>query len=308
MKYYLLLLAAGLFSAGCATPPLYRPAESGDTAALRALLDAGADPNAVSKLWGNATPLHMAAANSRVEAARLLIERGADVNRVARINRSRQAAPLHYAACTGSVAMIKLLLDSGADPEPGEGECAEPGYNLMDAMVLYSPLQLAERGGHQMAAALLREAIANRAGLTAGGARNSGEYGPIVGALLKDYRGDGKTIAVAGFSYADGRASTDGKIVSERITTELIKLKKLKVVERREIEKVLGELKLQVSGQMDQASAKRLGLMLGADLLIVGTLTELPGGKIELNARLAGVESGEAVSAVSGTVERNWLN
>jgi TolB-like protein len=249
----------------------------------------------------------MAAANSRVEAAKLLIERGADVNREARINKYRQARPLHYAACTGSVGMIKLLLENGADPEPGEGECANPGYSITDALILYSPLQLAERGGHQMAAALLRDAIAAKAGLTAGGIKNSGEYRPIVGALLKDYRGDGRTIAVAGFSYADGRASADGRIVAERITTELIKHGRLKVVERREIEKVLGELKLQMSGQIDEASVKKIGRMLGADLLVIGTITALPGGKLELNARLAGVESGEAYSAVSGQVEKNWL-
>jgi len=34
---------------------------------------------------------------------------------------------------------------------------------------------------------------------------------------------------------------------------------------------------------------------------------ELPGKKLELNARLAGVDSGEAYSAVSGQVEKNWL-
>jgi curli biogenesis system outer membrane secretion channel CsgG len=96
-------------------------------------------------------------------------------------------------------------------------------------------------------------------------------------------------------------------VVSERVTTELIRLGKLKVVERKEIEKVLRELKLQMSGQIDQDSTKRLGKMLGADLLVIGTMTELPGKKLELNARLAGVESGEAYSAVSGQVEKNWI-
>jgi len=307
MKPLYLLTAVCLLACGCATPALYRPAETGDLTAMRALLDKGADPNETSALWMRLTPLHMAVAESQLEAARLLVERGADVNKVARINSARQARPLHYAACTGNVSMIKLLLDNGADPEPGGGECASPGWSVMDDIIMISPLALAEKKGHAMAAAVLKEAIAAKAGLTSGGMKNSGEYGPIIGALLKDYRGDGKTIAVAGFSYADGRASADGRIVAERITTELIKHGRLKVVERREIEKVLGELKLQVSGQIDQDSVKKLGRMLGADLLVVGTITALPGGKLELNARLAGVESGEAYSAVSGQVEKNWL-
>lgn len=307
MKSLYLLTAACLLACGCATPALYRPAESGDVTALRALLDKGADPNEATWAWGHMAPLHMAVANSQVEAARLLIERGADVNKVARINSSRQARPLHYAACAGNTSMVKLLLESGADPEPGGGECANPGWGIMDDIVMVQPLVLAEKNGHTMAAALIKEAIAAKAGLTSGGMKNSGEYRPIVGALLKDYRGAGKTIAVAGFSYADGRASSDGRVVAERITTELIKHGGLKVVERREIEKVLGELKLQLSGQMDQDSVKKIGKMLGADLLVIGTITALPGGKLELNARLAGVESGEAYSAVSGQVEKNWL-
>ncbi|HAT73287.1 MAG TPA: hypothetical protein DCS63_10780 [Elusimicrobia bacterium] len=307
MKLKNILLAGGVAACGCAAPALYHPAEKGDIGAMGALLDSGADPNESRKAWGNATPLHMAAANSRLEAARLLIARGADVNKEAYINRSRQARPIHYAACTGNVAMLKLLLDSGADPEPGGGECAEPGWSMTDNIEMLPPLALAEKNGHPMAAALLREAIAARAGLTAGGTKNAGDYGPIANALLNGYRGDGKTIAVAGFSYADGRASADGNVVSERVTTELIKTGKLKVVERKEIEKVLRELKLQVSGQMDQDSAKKLGKLLGADLLVIGTMTELPGNKLELNVRLAGVESGEAYSAVSGQVEKNWL-
>ena len=119
---------------------------------------------------------------------------------------------------------------------------------------------------------------------------------------------EGKTIAVAGFSYADGRVSTDGNVVAERVTTELIKTKKLKVVERKEIQKVLGELRLQSAGAIDQASAKKIGSMLGADLIVIGTLAELPGNKLELNVRMAGVESGEAISAVSGHVVKDWIN
>jgi len=307
VKFKNLILAGCLGASGCAAPALYHPSEKGDVGRMKALLDAGADPNEATKAWGRLTPLHMAAANSRLEAARLLIARGADVNKEAETNSSRHARPIHFAACTGNISMLKLLLDAGADPEPGGGECADPGWSVTDRIVMLSPLELAKKNGHELAAALLKEAIAAKAGITAGGARNAGEYGPIVNALLNSYKGSGRTIAVAGFSYADGRASSDGSVVSERVTTELIKLGKLKVVERKEIEKVLGELKLQVSGQLDQDSARKLGKMLGADLLVIGTMTELPGNKLELNVRLAGVESGEAYAAVSSQVEKNWL-
>jgi len=169
-------------------------------------------------------------------------------------------------------------------------------------------LGLAEKHGHQMAASLIRNAISNKLGITSGGAKNTAEYGPIVTALLKSYQGAGKTIAVAGFSHAGGRLSTDGNIISERFTTELINRKTLKVVERKEIEKVLGELKLQNTGSIDPEFAKKMGRMLGADLLVIGGIVELPGKVLELNIRLASVESGEAVAAVTGRVMKDWVD
>ena len=304
MKKHLPLLLAVLVC-GCATPPLYRPAERGDITKVRALLDAGADPNANKVGYVRETALHRAALNNRLDVAKLLIERGADVNHLAYVGLppKKYGTPLHYAACSGANAVVQLLLERGADPDPGPGRCLRDS-NLGET----SPLSIAEGMGHTVTAELIRSAIASRLGLTRGTARNSSEYGPIVGALLKDYSGGGKTIAVAGFSYADGRISSDGNIVAERVTTELIKTKRLKVVERKEIQKVLGELRLQSAGTIDQASAKKIGSMLGADLIVVGTLAELPGNKLELNVRMAGVESGEAISAVSGHVVKDWLN
>lgn len=309
MKKIHLYAALTLFTCGCAAPQLYHPAENGDVAAIRALLDAGANPNEASGLWGNATPLHMAVVGSRLEAARLLIERGADVNRLAVINRARQARPLHYAACSGNVSMVQLLLENGADPEPGGGECADPSYSMLGEIRMYSPLELAEMNNHATAAALIKDAINAKAGLLAqsGTLKKISTYRALADSLLKNGSGEGKAVAVAGFSYTDGRPSGDGSVISERLTTELVKRTGLKVLERKAIEKMLEELKLQSSGAINQDSAKRVGKMLGADWVAVGTLSELQGNLIELNARLVNVESGEIISAVSGQVEKNWL-
>ncbi len=299
-----------LLACGCAAPVLYNSAGKGDVAKVRSLLAAGADPNEHSALYLNETALHMAVLKSRLDVARLLIEHGADINAEASVfggigRRKHFGTPLHYAACVGQAAMVQLLLESGADPDLGPGICS--GSNESVDKDNGTPLQLAEKHGHTIVASLIKAAISSKLGLTAGGAKNMDEYGPIVGALLKGYKGENKTIAVAGFSYTDGHASSDGDVVAARITTELVKLKKLTVVERKEIQKMLAELKLQNAGVIDPDSAKKLGKMLGADLLVVGTMAELPGNILELNVRLASVESGTAISAVSGQVKKNWL-
>ena len=132
-------------------------------------------------------------------------------------------------------------------------------------------------------------------------------YRTIAGELLKDCTGAGKAVAVAGFSYSDSRDSRDGGVVAERITTELVKSKKFKVIERKEIEKVFEELKLQRSGAINPDSAKEIGKMLGADWVVVGTLTELPDKHLELNTRLVSVESGEIINAANARLKKDWL-
>lgn len=132
-------------------------------------------------------------------------------------------------------------------------------------------------------------------------------YQVVLWDLLKVEEGTRKKIAVADFSYSDMRDSGDGYIVSERLTTELVKAKKCVVIERKEIEKVFKELKRQYSGAVSSDSVKEIGRMLGADSLVVGTLTELPNGQIELNARLVSVESGEILSAASAPIRKDWL-
>ena len=100
---------------------LHRAAESGTADAVRALLEAGADPNAwatgFSADWGwGWTPLHLAArSNPDPEVARALLEAGADL--AARSNESYRAgdSPLHYAGENANPDVAALLLDAGAD-------------------------------------------------------------------------------------------------------------------------------------------------------------------------------------------------
>ncbi|XP_046988480.1 ankyrin-1-like [Schistocerca americana] len=64
------------------------------------------------------TPLHVAAANRRDAAVRLLLDAGADWEERDGLGRT----PLHVAAASGSIHAFRLLLDAGVDPEVRDSE------------------------------------------------------------------------------------------------------------------------------------------------------------------------------------------
>ena len=81
----------------------------GQTAALRALLDQGAEANV--KDPNDWTPLMETAFAGHVEAAQALLEHGADVNAADRIGWTA----LMEAASKGRSELVKLLIDYGAN-------------------------------------------------------------------------------------------------------------------------------------------------------------------------------------------------
>ena len=97
--------------------PLHFAAMGGHVDAARALLDAGADPNAMSRhRFVKVRPLHTATAlevsTGNPELVRVLLERGADAN-----GRSEEGGftPLHNAAGSGAAELVRILLEHGAD-------------------------------------------------------------------------------------------------------------------------------------------------------------------------------------------------
>jgi len=87
-------------------------------------------------------------------------------------------------------------------------------------------------------------------------------------------------------------------VVSEIVAAELGKEPGFRIVERRELEKLFAEMKLGTLGAVDQATAVRIGRLLGAETLCLGSLTGL-GGRTLLNLRLVRTETGEVLAAAS---------
>ena len=116
----------------------------------------------------------------------------------------------------------------------------------------------------------------------------------------------GKVVAVLEFS--DNKDSQqDSSIVQEKITTILIKKKLCRVVERKLLNKVLEELKLESSGIMDETTIKKVGKILGTDVLLMGTINSIKDNSLlEVNARLVNTETAEILGAETVEIYRTW--
>jgi ankyrin repeat protein len=111
---------SGCFLGGPDTP-LGRAAGAGDVAALTALLDHGADPNARGA--HGLTPLATAARNGRVEAIDVLLARGADPHRGCGVN---GWTPLLHALHKNQLAAAEKLIAT----------CTAPSAELDDALFM----------------------------------------------------------------------------------------------------------------------------------------------------------------------------
>ena len=107
---------------------------------------------------------------------------------------------------------------------------------------------------------------------------------------------DRKIIAIKDFEVIMGRNKEVGKYVQEDITTALVNSGQFNVVERLKLQSVLDELKLTQLGLTDPEGAKEVGKLLGANVILTGTLAAT-GDEWNVNLRLINTESGLITSA-----------
>lgn len=92
--------------------PLGLAAFFGQLAAVRALIAAGADVHATARNAFKVQPVHAAAASRNLEILRAVLEAGGDPN----VPQQQGFRPLHEAATHANREMAELLLKHGADP------------------------------------------------------------------------------------------------------------------------------------------------------------------------------------------------
>ncbi|MCK9410245.1 MAG: CsgG/HfaB family protein [Bacteriovoracaceae bacterium] len=127
-----------------------------------------------------------------------------------------------------------------------------------------------------------------------------------------------KRVAVSVFEDRSGSGYNHlGAGVADMLTTALVKSGKFIVIERQELDKVLAEQKLGESGLVTPESAPKVGKLLGAELFVVGSVSEFGtkesnvGGSVPLfgaalktktaravvDVRLVNTTSGEIIAA-----------
>ena len=84
----------------------------------------------------------------------------------------------------------------------------------------------------------------------------------------------------------------------DAIANDLARIPGITVVERLHLSAVLNELKLSQAGLVNERNARHIGEMLGAKMIIVGTVQKL-GREVRVQARALKVSSGEVVFSIN---------
>ena len=90
-----------------------------------------------------------------------------------------------------------------------------------------------------------------------------------------------------------------GRYLAERLITSMFLTRRFEVIERRQLDKILAELKLNLSGVVDPRNAQQPGRVYGVDALASGSVSELA-ACVEDNAQLIETET-RHVFAVAST-------
>jgi len=107
---------------------------------------------------------------------------------------------------------------------------------------------------------------------------------------------------VVPFSFNPDKLGLEAEYFTERLilSSELSNI--FTLVERKDIQKILEEQNLQLSGITEGEDAVKIGQILNADILITGNLFG-KGDSFELFLRLVRVETGEILSVTRSVID-----
>jgi TolB-like protein len=113
------------------------------------------------------------------------------------------------------------------------------------------------------------------------------------------------TIAILPFPNTDGSCSVLSVLVVDELIQSMFSVPRtrLKIVERAQLERIIGEHKFAAEGLLDPKTVQRFGMVSGVKGLTIGSLTSI-GDQVRINARLIATETGHTVSAAAVTIPR----
>src|SRR5574341_428184 len=110
------------------------------------------------------------------------------------------------------------------------------------------------------------------------------------------------TVAVFPFRYT-GRDSTLRPLergLAALMVTDLSRVRRLRLVEREQLQALLDELKLAEGGKVDPATGARSGHLVGAAQVVQGSFTEVPTANFRVDATMVNTSSAEIAASASG--------
>ncbi len=115
-------------------------------------------------------------------------------------------------------------------------------------------------------------------------------------------------IAVINFDNLseDSRKASAGQVLASAIAEEFINDSDFIVVERQKLQDIFKELKLNLSGAVDEKDVKRAGLILGVDYLVMGDVSD-SNQDFLIQSRITNVENALIVAASSLNIEKNRI-
>jgi len=114
--------------------------------------------------------------------------------------------------------------------------------------------------------------------------------GSIIGGKRKIFPA---SIAIIDFEGI-GVSIDETRVLTQRLTSELISLNVYQLFERSKIDQLLKEQKFQNSGCIDAACAVEIGKLAGVEHVVIGTVNKI-GNTYSVDSRMIDVESGKSV-------------
>jgi curli biogenesis system outer membrane secretion channel CsgG len=96
----------------------------------------------------------------------------------------------------------------------------------------------------------------------------------VVTSFAADMTGLKKRIAVFEFDDRSGWGHNIGTGLADMLITQLVKTEKFMVIERKELDQIMAEQNLGLSGAVTPQSAAQVGQIIGVELIVMGSVSE----------------------------------